>query len=66
MFFPPLSMFWNGVFSVTIFFMLSGFVLPLNYIKTKKIESITSGAFKRYLRLMIPVLICISVYYFSV
>ena len=46
-----------------MFFILSGFVLPLNFFKTRKETCVTGGSFRRYLRLMLPVLMIISLYY---
>lgn len=51
----PLNLFYNGSFAVCIFFVLSGYVLSLNYFKTENLEVIYSGASKRYFRLVIPV-----------
>lgn len=45
------------------FFILSGFVLPMRYFKTGKITCLTGGTFRRYLRLMVPVFIIMSLYY---
>jgi peptidoglycan/LPS O-acetylase OafA/YrhL len=56
--------------AVGIFFQLSGFVLPLNYlIKCRQNDpsandSIISGMFRRYWRLMIPLLTSYSIYFF--
>jgi len=59
----PLTVFTHGYFWVVIFFILSGFVLPLSFFKTKKPSCIFGGTFRRYIRLMIPVLVIISLYY---
>jgi peptidoglycan/LPS O-acetylase OafA/YrhL len=67
---PPIRALWNSHVAVGIFFQLSGFVLPLNYFKKARIDdpsandSIISGMFRRYWRLMIPVLTSYSVYFF--
>ena len=53
-----------GNFWVFVFFILSGFVLPLSWFRTRKPESITGAVFRRYIRLMIPYFITISFYYF--
>ena len=50
-----------GNFWVFVFFILSGFVLPLSWFRTRKPESITGAV---YIRLMIPYFITISFYYF--
>ena len=36
----------------------------MNYFKTGRPTAITGGTFRRYLRLMIPVLVTYSIYYF--
>ena len=59
----PLVVFIHGYFWVIVFFILSGFVLPLSYFKTRKPSCIYGGAFRRYPRLMIPVWVTISIYY---
>lgn len=59
----PLVVFIHGYFWVIIFFILSGFVLPLSYFKTRKLSCIYGGSLRRYPRLMIPVLVSISIYY---
>ena len=59
----PLVVFVNGYFWVAVFFILSGFVLPLSYFKTGKNSSLWGGTFRRYPRLMIPVLYTITFYY---
>ena len=53
-----------GNFWVFVFFILSGFVLPLSWFRSRKPDSITGAVFRRYIRLMIPFLITISFYYF--
>ena len=59
----PLKIIYSGYFFVVVFFILSGFVLPLRYFKTGKETCITGGTFRRYLRLMLPVLMIQSLYY---
>jgi len=59
----PLMLFIHGSFWVVVFFILSGFVLPLNFFKTGRETCITGGTFRRYLRLMLPNLMIISLYY---
>jgi peptidoglycan/LPS O-acetylase OafA/YrhL len=67
---PPVRALWNSHVAVGIFFILSGFVLPLNYFKKTRNDdlsandSIISGMFRRYWRLMIPVLTSYSIYFF--
>jgi len=50
----PVNIFWNGNFAVCIFFVLSGFVLSYKFLATKDPDVLTSSAFRRYPRLMIP------------
>ena len=57
----PLSIMVNGTFWVMVFFLISGFVLPLRYFKSKKHQNFFRRMLKRYLRLMIPMLMSISV-----
>lgn len=61
---PPVSALRNGDLWVSIFFILSGFVLPLNFFKTGRESCISGGVMRRYFRLMIPVLMIQSIYYF--
>ena len=49
---------------MVVFFILSGFVLTLRFFKIRKHTCITGGTFRRYLRLMIPVWLTLSLYYF--
>lgn len=49
---------------VTVFFILSGFVLPISWFKARKTSSITGATFRRYMRLMLPMFVMISIYYF--
>lgn len=62
----PLVVLINGYFWVIVFFILSGFVLPLSYFKTGKTSALYGGSFRRYPRLMLPVLYVISIYYLVV
>ena len=62
----PLNVFVHGYFWVVVFFILSGFVLPLRYFATIKDSCIYGGTFRRYLRLMIPAAVAISIYYWVV
>ena len=59
----PFTVFVHGYFWVIVFFILSGFVLPLRWFKTHKADCIWSGCFRRYFRLMIPYWVIISIYY---
>ena len=59
----PLSVFIHGYFWVIVFFVLSGFVLPLSYFRSRKASALYGGSLRRYPRLMLPVLVIISLYY---
>ncbi len=52
----PLNLIYNGNFAVCIFFLLSGYVLSYKFFRTNDYEHVISGAFRRYFRLLIPVL----------
>jgi len=52
--------------SVCIFFVLSGYVLTLPFFTTKDHEALVSGAVRRSVRLMIPILFLLCVTYFYV
>ena len=60
----PFKVLYHGYFWVIVFFILSGFVLPLNFYRTRRATCISGGTFRRYFRLMLPVLIILSFYYF--
>ncbi len=59
----PLNILYSGSFAVSIFFVLSGFVLSYKSFKTGDLESIISTAFKRYPRLALPVTFSILIVY---
>lgn len=62
----PLNIVYNGSFSVYVFFVLSGYVLSYKFFRTGDNEVITASAFKRYFRLVIPVVfsvLCMYVIY---
>lgn len=59
----PLNVFYNGNFSVCIFFVLSGFVLSYKYFQTGDMEVIKESVIKRYVRLAIPVSFSIFIVY---
>lgn len=46
-----------------MFFILSGFVLPISWFKSRKTNSISGAAYRRYLRLMLPMFVVLSIYY---
>jgi peptidoglycan/LPS O-acetylase OafA/YrhL len=52
----PLNVIYNGNFAVCIFFILSGYVLTYKFFRDKNPETLVSGAFRRYFRLLVPVL----------
>jgi len=51
---PPVMVFINGTFSVSIFFVLSGCVLTKKFFDTGDKRVLAGGAIKRYPRLIIP------------
>lgn len=61
----PITFLYHGYFWVVVFFMLSGFVLPMRLFKTNKISCFSGGSFRRYLRLMLPLWVIISLYFLS-
>jgi len=61
----PLGIIMSGYGAVSVFFVLSGFVLPLSWFKSRSYSSIYGGLFRRYLRLMLPMLLCLSFYYIA-
>jgi len=61
--FSPLSIFYNGHFAVTSFFILSGYVLSCKYFITEDKNVIFSAFFRRYFRLTIPIFFsCLMAY----
>ena len=60
----PFYVFIHGSFWVYVFFILSGFVLSIRWFKTRNHRSIYGAVFRRYLRLMLPVLGVHIIYYF--
>jgi peptidoglycan/LPS O-acetylase OafA/YrhL len=59
----PLHILFAGPSAVTLFFVLSGFVLSIKFFQHKDATILTSSALRRYLRLMIPALGSIIVTY---
>lgn len=59
----PLGFLVNGAFAVILFFVLSGFVLTLQFYQTKDPQALVKQAYKRYLRLGIPVVAVVLVGY---
>jgi len=55
----PLSVFTNGEFMVALFFVLSGYVLSRSYFQKPQIETLVSGASRRFLRLYIPLAVAL-------
>lgn len=60
----PLNIIYNGNFAVCLFFVISGYVLSYSFLSNGDPEIIYSSAFRRYPRLMIPVL-ATSLLYFA-
>eukprot|EP00742_Colponemidia_sp_Colp-10_P011445 GILJ01012719.1.p1 GENE.GILJ01012719.1~~GILJ01012719.1.p1 ORF type:complete len:430 (+),score=34.97 GILJ01012719.1:3-1292(+) len=54
---PPFRILYNGVFSVYLFFVLSGFVLPYKYFSSKDSSVVTTSTLRRYIRLGLPSLV---------
>lgn len=52
----PFAVFLSGTFAVSIFFVLSGFVLSIGFFQTGREDIVKSLAARRYLRLMLPAL----------
>ncbi len=53
----PLSLLYNGTFSVAIFFVLSGYVLTYKFFKNSNAEVfLVPLTIKRYVRLLLPIL----------
>lgn len=59
----PLNIIYNGNFAVCMFFVISGFLLSYKFFMYDDEDSIRSTAVRRYLRLMIPMLISILICY---
>lgn len=51
---PPFRVVWEAQWAVSIFFVLSGFVLSLSFFRSGRVETLTSAAVRRYFRLMVP------------
>lgn len=52
---PLVSTLWNGSSAVSVFFVLSGYVLCKRFVDTQSIDVVRSLASRRYLRLGMPV-----------
>jgi peptidoglycan/LPS O-acetylase OafA/YrhL len=61
----PLGIVIAGYCAVSVFFVLSGFVLPLQWFLKRRYSSIYGGVYRRYLRLMLPMLLALSFYYLA-
>jgi peptidoglycan/LPS O-acetylase OafA/YrhL len=59
----PLNLFFNGAFAVSVFFVLSGFVLSYKFHRTGSRQLLTEYAAKRYFRLVLPVAASIVICY---
>jgi len=59
----PIAGLLSGTFAVSIFFVLSGFVLSISFFKTKNVEIVKRLAIKRYPRLMLPALASVIICY---
>jgi peptidoglycan/LPS O-acetylase OafA/YrhL len=63
-YFTPFNLFYNGGFSVSIFFVLSGYVLSYKFFQSKDLNILAASATKRYFRLLLPVLGSVTLAYF--
>lgn len=59
----PMNIFFSGIFALSIFFLLSGYFLSYKYFKFHQREPIISSMIKRYLRLVIPILVSMLIAY---
>lgn len=59
----PLNIMYNGNFAVCIFFVLSGYVLSINFLLYNDHQILVANAIKRYFRLMIPVFVSVLIAY---
>lgn len=59
--FTPLNLVYAGKLSVTIFFVLSGFVLSYNFFLTGYSVPIYANIIKRYIRLVIPIFFAVLI-----
>lgn len=57
----PAHLLYNGQFAVCLFFALSGYVLSHKYFITRDVETLRSSAYRRYFRLMVPVLAAVMI-----
>jgi peptidoglycan/LPS O-acetylase OafA/YrhL len=62
--FTPLNIFFNGLFAVMIFLIISGYVISYNCFHSRDENYVTASFFKRYFRLTIPILISCIITYF--
>jgi peptidoglycan/LPS O-acetylase OafA/YrhL len=62
---PPFPLFFNGTFSVGLFFVLSGFVLSYPYFKSFNPDILCSATMRRYFRLAIPVVFSVLICLFA-
>ena len=61
---PPWVRIWySGDFAVQLFFVLSGFVLSISFVRGGGLESIRSAAVRRYFRLVVPIAACVLLSY---
>ena len=52
--YPPFTLAFSADAAVSIFFVLSGYVLTTKYFRNHEVSALQSAATKRYVRLMIP------------
>ena len=53
----PLNTLFSGNFAVRLFLVMSGYVLCLGYFKTRDKKRLISSGCKRYIRLLLPILV---------
>lgn len=51
----PLNIIYSGIPSVSLFFIMSGFVISYKYNKTKNKQIVSKSTIKRYFRFVIPI-----------
>jgi peptidoglycan/LPS O-acetylase OafA/YrhL len=59
----PLTLLCNGTFAVHVFFVMSGFVLSLAYVRTPRLPILVSATARRYFRLAIPSTVAVLIAY---
>jgi peptidoglycan/LPS O-acetylase OafA/YrhL len=55
----PLRVIYDGSFAVSIFFVLSGFVLSFSFIHSHDVQQLSNAAIRRYIRLVFPIAVSV-------